>query len=74
VRTLAAIGLVAVMSIIGFAMPSPASVTPETGPFRPVPACQEDQSLIGAGDFRDGRWDAYVCGPAVDDLVEVTQP
>ena len=34
---------------------------------RPVPQCEEDQVLIGTGDFDAGRWDAYVCGPAVDD-------
>lgn len=35
-----------------------------------VPACAEDVVLVGIGDFADGRWDAYVCGPARDDLVE----
>jgi hypothetical protein len=44
----------------------------------PVPACQEDAVLIGAGDFEPaaephtgGRWSAYVCGPAVDDFEAV---
>jgi hypothetical protein len=46
--------------------------------YRPVPACQEDTVLIGAGDFEPaaephtgGRWSVYVCGPAVDDFEEV---
>lgn len=32
-----------------------------------VSRCQEDQVLVGGGDFEDGRWDYYECGPAVDD-------
>lgn len=32
-----------------------------------IPECQEDAVLIGAGDFQNGTWDYYVCGPAVDD-------
>jgi len=35
---------------------------------RTVPTCQEDAVLIGAGQFENGRWDYYECGPAVDDL------
>jgi hypothetical protein len=26
-----------------------------------VPACQEDEVLVGQGDFRAGYWDAYHC-------------
>lgn len=33
-----------------------------------VPQCAEDAVLIGAGDFNDGRWERYECGPAVDDF------
>ena len=33
-----------------------------------VPACQEDSVLVGAGQFENGRWDWYECGPAVDDF------
>lgn len=33
-----------------------------------IPACPEDAMLVGTGQFADGRWDAYVCGPAVDDV------
>lgn len=33
-----------------------------------VPMCQEDQVLIGIGNFDHGRWEAYMCGPAVDDF------
>jgi hypothetical protein len=36
-------------------------------PSRVVPQCAEDQVLVGTGDFEDGRWQAYWCGPAVDD-------
>jgi len=36
---------------------------------RSVPTCAEDVVLIGAGEFSDGRWDYYVCGPAVDNFV-----
>jgi hypothetical protein len=34
---------------------------------REMPACEEDASIIGTGDFVAGRWSAYVCGPSVDD-------
>lgn len=34
----------------------------------PIPRCAEDAVLIGTGDFERGRWDRYVCGPAVDDF------
>ncbi len=33
------------------------------------PQCQEDVVLVGIGDFEDGRWDSYICGPAVDDYL-----
>lgn len=35
-----------------------------------IPACEEDAVLIGVGDFEQGRWSAYTCGPAVDDYEE----
>ena len=35
-----------------------------------IPQCQEDVVLIGQGNFEDGRWDYYVCGPAVDDYIQ----
>ena len=34
---------------------------------RQVPQCVEDAVLIGKGDFENGRWTGYECGPAVDD-------
>ena len=37
-----------------------------------MPQCQEDVVLIGQGDFENGRWDYYVCGPAVDDYIQVS--
>ena len=32
-----------------------------------LPRCNEDEVLIGRGEFEHGRWTRYVCGPAVDD-------
>jgi hypothetical protein len=33
-----------------------------------IPTCAEDVVIIGIGDYEAGRWSAYVCGPAADDL------
>ena len=38
-----------------------------------MPRCQEDVVLIGQGDFENGRWDYYVCGPAIDDYIQSNQ-
>lgn len=27
----------------------------------PVPACQEDQLILGAGDYAGGYWTVYTC-------------
>ena len=35
---------------------------------RIVPQCQEDEVIVGEGDFTAGRWSGYRCGPALDDL------
>lgn len=35
-----------------------------------MPRCTEDAVLVGAGDFENGRWDRYACGPSVDDYTE----
>jgi hypothetical protein len=32
-----------------------------------MPHCQEDEALVGSGDFENGQWTSYVCGGAVDD-------
>ena len=32
-----------------------------------IPECQEDATLVGAGQFENGTWDYYKCGPNVDD-------
>ncbi len=32
-----------------------------------IPSCAEDTVLVGVGEFDQGRWTRYVCGPAVDD-------
>lgn len=39
-----------------------------------LPQCEEDAVLIGTGDFDNGRWSAYMCGPAVDDFVPAGGP
>ncbi len=38
----------------------------------PIPQCAEDVVLVGGGDFDDGRWQWYECGPALDsyDIME----
>ena len=36
-----------------------------------MPRCEEDQSLIGTGDFDHGRWTSYTCGPSVDDWLDL---
>ncbi len=38
------------------------------GVFYVIPQCQEDQVLLGTGDFQRGRWTRYECGPAADDF------
>jgi len=35
--------------------------------YRTVPQCAEDAVIIGTGDFDNGRWTQYICGPALDD-------
>lgn len=30
------------------------------------PVCPEDEVLIGVGNYSEGRWDLYACGPARD--------
>lgn len=37
-----------------------------------IPKCGEDVVLVGAGQFEDGHWDYYVCGPAVDDYIQAS--
>ena len=37
------------------------------------PKCQEDQVLVGVGEFEDGRWSGYDCGQAVDDYTTPTR-
>ena len=41
--------------------------------YRVIPQCQEDAVLVGVGDFENGRWTRYVCGPALDDCTAVKQ-
>lgn len=58
-RTAGAVLLLAAAMVAGHA------VAPSSPP--KLPRCEEDAVLIGAGAFQDGRWSAYVCGPAADD-------
>ena len=32
-----------------------------------IPECPEDATLVGLGEFDNGTWYYYQCGPAVDD-------
>ena len=34
-----------------------------------IPRCAEDVVLVGIGQFDNGRWTNYVCGPALDDFL-----
>lgn len=47
--------------------PSPVVVEQQTSSSTSLPTCAEDVVLVGIGDFVNGRWEAYVCGPARDD-------
>jgi len=38
-----------------------------------IPQCSEDAVIVGVGDFVNGRWSQYVCGPALDDCTAVKQ-
>jgi hypothetical protein len=33
-----------------------------------MPRCPEDAVLVGVGDFSNGTWQGYECGPALDDF------
>lgn len=33
-----------------------------------MPKCAEDVVIVGGGDYINGRWDYYSCGPARGDL------
>lgn len=33
-----------------------------------VPHCPEDATIIGFGDYDNGHWTHYGCGPALDDF------
>ena len=41
---------------------------------RALPQCYEDVVLVGQGNFEGGRWDRYVCGPALDDFTTPNLP
>ncbi len=35
-----------------------------------LPRCYEDAVLVGAGQFENGQWDNYICGPSFDDYTQ----
>lgn len=39
-----------------------------------IPRCPEDAVLVGAGEFDEGHWSRYTCGPAVDDFTNYSLP
>ena len=59
-RTALAALTLALLALTASAVPAP----------DPLPRCPEDVVLVGTGDFHHGRWSAYQCGPAVDDMLE----
>ena len=54
--------LILVLVVLGF-------VAFDLTPIRMTPSCWEDSVLVGVGDFENGRWTEYRCGPALDDFV-----
>lgn len=34
-----------------------------------IPKCAEDVVVIGVGQFDNGYWTDYICGPALDDFL-----
>lgn len=70
--------VVVIAAVVAITFGGSASVRPAPSPeptpvpaiTREVPACAEDVVLVGQGDFVDGYWSEYVCGPAVDDYVD----
>lgn len=78
--TLAALALLASIRSIGptyDGLPGSAHLsepTPFVEVYPDLPACEEDQVLVGIGEFADGYWTDYACGPAVDDVMPEGQP
>ena len=35
-----------------------------------IPQCPEDAVIVGNGEFDNGLWDWYSCGPALDDFAQ----
>jgi hypothetical protein len=33
------------------------------------PQCAEDVVIVGGGQYSNGRWEFYSCGPALGDLI-----
>jgi hypothetical protein len=34
---------------------------------RPFPRCAENSTIVGRGEFDEGYWEWYECGPTLDD-------
>lgn len=49
--------------ILVFIMGTAINATPD------VSRCAEDVVLVGCGEFEEGRWSYYICGPALDDFI-----
>lgn len=53
--------------LIGLLVTTVAGMSDDLANFE-LPRCQEDQVLVGEGNFEDGYWEGYVCGPTLDDV------
>lgn len=52
------------LELVGYLMAAEVTVTSS------LPRCAEDCVIIGYGQFENGTWSDYGCGPAVDDYKE----
>ena len=65
-RTIVCILLILYLAAFGLGYLTAAEVTVTSL----MPRCQEDVVIIGYGQFDDGIWSDYGCGPAVDNYKE----
>ena len=49
------------LAVAGFVLAVNVSIVPY--------GCPEDAVLVGEGQYEDGRFERYVCGPAADDFI-----
>ncbi len=61
-RRVIAVVLIAATFAVGFAVGLDFHSQP------PLPHCPEDAVIVGTGQFHNGTWTAYRCGPARDDF------